>query len=120
MIRYRVTTIVQRDGNDYATAQTFSERGTAGRYAAECRIEDPSAVVAVVALNDRGEVVPDRALPARTAGSDAAKDRVMAMARGLEIVKSAARLDDEQYMGSHRPPRGEMNGVAGTNPEAYR
>jgi len=79
VIDYRVTTLTRRaDGTDWATIHTgFPSRAAAGAFAEECRSEDPHAAVDVIAVGERGEVVPDRSpeRPAKTAGARDALQR---------------------------------------------
>ena len=89
MIRYRVTTLTRKpDGTDWAVIDSFDGRGDAARFAERCRDENPSAIIDVVAIDERGEVVKDQGeyLPVRTPASDAARDQAMATARDRNIT----------------------------------
>ena len=85
MIRYRVTELTRRhDGTDWARIHgPYVNRAEAYRFADLCRLEDPDAVVDVVAIDERGNYIPDdRSTVVHSHRSDEAA--VTAMTRAIE------------------------------------
>lgn len=93
-ITWRVTTTTQdHTGHTWAhIAGPFTGPGDAARYAETIRQENPAAQVDVLAITDRGDTLPQPP-PKRTPATDQARDRVMAHARHLQIIKPIAQLD---------------------------